>query len=175
MASGLSRLAAEGATSLILSNPLPATGPIGEATRLTQRENVMRRAQYLLNAARRLAKAGPGGLGQALQQERRHLNAHVQAQSKRTMAAAATDSAAWSYGPVLGWYAKHDERTTKDCLAADGKNFYANQRPLIGWPGADHHTNCRCVPGKPHRTRKMVDGGLLPSLPVDRPGTVQAN
>jgi len=80
---------------------------------------------------------------------------HVQAAGQRMFAASKIDSLAMQYGPVLGWYAANDKRTTAECRAANGKNFSALAPPAIGWPGVVH-MNCRCQPGPPYKNAEML-------------------
>lgn len=115
------------------------------------------RAAYLLNAARRLARAlREGEFPQAVQKERNYWVRHLDAQDRRAVAAGRVDNAAAAFGPLLGWYARNDERTTAECRAANGNNFRVDVRPTIGYPGTVH-PYCRCEPGAPHEGGKMVD------------------
>jgi hypothetical protein len=81
----------------------------------------------------------------------------MQAIYQRELAAARVDSAAMLYGRLLGWNTVVDSHTTPDCLAADGRNFYADKMPRIGYPGTVHAT-CRCYPGQPFPGAGMVGG-----------------
>jgi hypothetical protein len=65
--------------------------------------------------------------------------------------------AALEHGNLLGWNTVIDERTSAECRAADGKNYYATAMPDIGFPGSVHPA-CRCYPSGPH-----PGGRLLPS------------
>jgi hypothetical protein len=167
-AAGITQAALSGALEVVLSfppDPLEATGP---AQAQVFSMNRMRRAQYLVAASRRitaaLADARSHGQSQvkalaaAVSAERRYYALHIAAIQHRSMAAARVDSAAAIYGPLVGWYTVRDAHTTRECLAADGRNFYAGYQPLIGYPGTVH-PRCRCFPGRPH-----LEGRMLPSI-----------
>lgn len=179
---GVSPRAAESVTNLVLSMPPPTLLPIGSATKAMRRTNALRRAQYLLSAARRVSHAigadtRPSALITALERERRFWRAHVAAAHQREQAAATLDSTAAQYGhdvtvskagghvthTVLGWHSTRDNRTTEECRQAHGKNFYADAPPAIGYPGAGPHMNCRCKAVPAWNTRRLVGGGLLPA------------
>lgn len=135
--------------------PVPlAPGPVRNARAV----NAQRRAQYLLNAARRLTVAGssPTGAEGALDAEIRNFEAHQQAVRVRVVASKNVAQASERYGQELGWYAQRDSRTSPECRRAHGTNFRADRMPAIGYPGAVH-THCRCRPGKPFvRTEQEV-------------------
>lgn len=152
-----------------------ATGELGTITMPSgigpaqQAENATAatwRAAYLLAAARRLQAGFTAGADeqQLLATERRYLAAHQAAQGRRAEAARAVDQAAASSGQtgrvLLGWSAEHDDKTTPECAWADGKNFYADTRPIFGWPGAVH-MRCRCRPTAP-----FPGGRLLYAAPT---------
>lgn len=115
------------------------------------------RAAFIAHSARRVAervKAG-GTLATALETERRYFQQHQIAMKKRVAAATAIDKIAGSTRRKVGWYATLDSRTSPECRAAHGKNFFADRMPSIGYPGAVH-PSCRCKPGKPHATKDQV-------------------
>lgn len=112
------------------------------------------RAAFLVNSSRRVAEA-PDPKSQ-LAREQQFWNAHVAASNRRLYAAHGVDEAASKNGKLLGWYATIDARTTDDCRAANGRNFYATKPPVIGFPGGVH-LFCRCIAGPPHPEAKMVD------------------
>lgn len=126
----------------------PGATPLTPAMRAAHGQAAASRAAYLVGAGRRLA--GTSGLARLDQQtkERRFLNQHVAAQNQREQGAMALDAASNAYGPLLGWKAVLDDRTTPECRAADGKNFRPARPPAIGLPGVTH-TNCRCRPTTP--------------------------
>jgi hypothetical protein len=149
----------EGAATVAMQSPPPVTGVVGAASAQTSRQNLLRRAQFVLSAGKRLAgdikqaRAQGKPVGQALldglARERKYYNLHTAAMWNRATAAGKVDMAAVEHGRLLGWYTIRDKRTTKECLAADKHNFYADQMPDIGWPGAGPHPNCRCFAGSP--------------------------
>lgn len=126
------------------------------------RQELYFRAAYVLAAARRIGHDLLAGKSprQAVAREARFAKMHEFARKQRLSAAAQVGRAASLYGPTLGWYTWIDGSTTPECLAADGANFDAAQRPLIGWPGSVH-PRCRCRPGPPHPTSRTVDGTIL--------------
>jgi|SRR5579859_5769739 len=164
-AAGITRAALRGALSVVLAFPPDPLGAHGPAQRRIFTLNVVRRAQFLVAAGRRItadltaARSHSENTGNvldlAMARERRYYAQHIAAISHRSLAAARVDSAAMMYGPLIGWYTVHDAHTTPDCLAADGKNFWAGQPPLIGYPGTAH-PRCRCWPGRPHPGGKLL-------------------
>lgn len=157
----------EGAAGIAMENPPPVTGVVGAASAQTSRQNLLRRAQFVLSAGRRLAgdvrearaKGEPAGkaLLDGLARERRYYGQHTAAMWNRATAAGKTDMAAAEHGDLLGWLSVLDKKTSAECRAAHGKNFYASRMPDIGWPGAVH-PSCRCMPSMP-----WPGGKLLPS------------
>lgn len=128
----------------------PASG--GKVAARTMLRGVSaRRAMYLAAAARRLKAGG------SVEAEQRLFRAHQRAEVKRREAVYQVDQAASKHGPVLGWHAERDERTTPLCRAAHGRNFRVDDPPEIGYPGTAHAGNCRCVPVAP-----WPDGTMLP-------------
>ncbi len=114
----------------------------GPAGRWVRRTAGARRAAYALAAARRLATLEPD-----LKAERRYLAQHLAAERARVEAALNVDSNATVYGPVLGWYARQDNRTDPVCRALHGSNFLQSSPPAEGYPGTLHGGSCRCVSG----------------------------
>lgn len=113
--------------------------------------NLRYRAAFLKAATGRLAAAD--NIGAALKRERRLFQAHKVASQRRVEAATASDTLRSRYGPLLGWHAHLDERTTPDCGYLHGKNYLAEHPPGGLHPGA-RHMNCRCTavapfPGAP--------------------------
>ncbi|MGW1676024.1 phage minor head protein [Saccharopolyspora sp. NPDC002376] len=160
---------------LVLEQASDSTVPLGAASRQMQRTNLLRRAQFLLAAARRVTRQiGTGrsreALVEALRREQRFWRQHRQASVKRTQAAAVADSAADQHGvptktgTVLGWSSQMDDRTTAECRAAHGKNWIVERPPRIGIPGTVH-VHCRCRPVAPWPTKQLVGGGQLPETP----------
>jgi hypothetical protein len=93
---------------------------------------------------------------------------HVAAARRRDDAASAVDAAAHEHGDLLGWQTVLDERTTPECRAANGLNFYADDPPAIGAPGTVHGF-CRCVAVGPFDGAGLVGGGP-DDTPVDVTG-----
>ena len=173
------RIAAVAVAKLVLQQPpVRQVAQVREAGRRMQRINIQRRAQYLIAAARRVTRSlgadqSREALVKALGRERRYWQQHLQASAKRTQAAAGVDAAADQHGKtvvdnrgrrrvLLSWRSVNDERTTAECRAANGKLFYADQPPKIGYPGTVH-VHCRCRPASPGSAREFVDGGTLTS------------
>jgi len=153
--------------AMVTRHPRPATGITGPASAQASRMNAARRAQYVVAATKRIqaavAEARAKGVPEdeafaaALAQEQRYYELHLDAMQNRADAAATTDLAARKYGDLLGWLAKKDDRTSAECFAASGKNYYASHMPDIGFPGAVH-PSCRCRP-----VAAWPGGKLLPS------------
>jgi hypothetical protein len=155
------------------------SGLVAAPLRAMRKQNLLRSGAYLLNAARRLSTGAgqsltgvnPGSFRQAWDREQTYLDQHLQARTNRVEAAQAVTTQVRESGSMLvGWYSKLDEKTSVECRAAHGRNFRADQIPLIGLPGAVH-PHCRCRPGPAHGNARLV-GGTSPS-PV--PGQVMAD
>lgn len=152
---------------VVMSHPPGQTGMFGPATTATERMNLQRRAQFVVAAARRVGAAitqarsegrsVPQALADAIQRERRFYAQHLIATWQRSAAGAQVDMEAATRGLLLGWHATRDKRTSAECLAANGKNFYAGDMPVIGYPGAVH-PHCRCQAGA-----AFPGASLLPS------------
>jgi hypothetical protein len=119
------------------------------------------RAQYAEASLARLWVANQlGTFPHALALERGYFEKHLYAEWNRLRCAAAQDAVTphLADGGLLSWHAVMDNRTTLECREANGKNFPADQMPVIGWPGAVH-PYCRCSAGKP-----IPGAPLLPSV-----------
>jgi hypothetical protein len=172
------RAAVLAALSIVMGMPPEATGVSGSAALAMSRTNTLRRAQFAWSSAKRLTgdilQARSDGknvrqaLAAAITRERRYFGQHRDAMWNRMQAAMNVDMASWSYGDLLGWYTVRDARTSAECLAADGRNFYASEVPVIGYPGAVH-PHCRCYPGPAH-----VGGRMLPSVRAPQRALVRA-
>jgi SPP1 gp7 family putative phage head morphogenesis protein len=159
-AAGISGAALSATAALVASWPHEAMEGTGPAQRWAIRANLARRASFFLHAARRTQQAivaarskdqpVMAAIRDALTAEKRFMAQHIQASTGRVQAASAVDGMASTYGNLLGWNTVKDSRTTAECYAADGKSFYADNPPLIGYPGATH-PNCRCLPGPPRK------------------------
>lgn len=139
----------------------------GPAEKVTATGQNAYRAAYILAAARRIdaavsaANGDPAAqraaLAAALQTETRYAGQQLQAQDNRTASARAVDAVSRKHpGPLLGWKAVLDERTSPDCRAASGRNFSPTRPPAIGLPGAVHNA-CRCRAVAPFANAKLVD------------------
>lgn len=139
------------AMSAPIGDATPPGAPIGGSGITTARLERTFRATFLYGSAKRIARQMREGKQplEIIRVERAYFARHLEAQGKRRAAARAVDRAAASHGPVLGWYAKMDHRTTAECRWANGKNFEVGKRPPVGYPGTVH-PNCRCKPGPPH-------------------------
>lgn len=146
------------------------------AQQAMSRHNLMRRASYLILAGQRVSRAWTNGprttraerMRQALRQEKVYLGQHLEAHKRRVRsgAAVAQEAARVARSDVsgvfeappglLGWYAVLDDRTSRDCRLANGRNFDPKRVPRIGFPGSVHPA-CRCRPGPPHPTRLRVE------------------
>jgi hypothetical protein len=163
VAAGIKRAALRQALDIVMNFQPAQTGFWGPATQQMARVNLIRRAQFVVHSSRRfaadqrliLAGMDIGSIQDTMTRERRYYAQHMQAIWQREMAAARVDSASMLYGRLLGWYTRLDGRETADCHAANGRNFYADMMPTIGYPGTVH-SNCRCLPGQPWDTRAMV-------------------
>lgn len=131
---------------------VPAAESRPSAAAAMKRGMISRRAMYMLAAARRLATGG------TVAAERRLYRAHLAAERRRSQAAQAVDVAAAKHGPVLGWWAVRDGKTTPACFAAHGTNFSALHPPAMGWPGTIHAGQCRCKPVAPWAGGDFLDG-----------------
>ena len=157
---GITGAATQTAVTMVLSWPPDVLEGTGPAQRQVIRTNLLRRAQFMLNVARRTQAAivsarsqnqpVMGAIAAVIGTERRYLSQHVAASQGRVRAATAVDGMAATHGNLLGWKTVKDKRTTAECYDADGKNFRAGKPPLIGFPGATH-PNCRCIPVKPFK------------------------
>jgi hypothetical protein len=155
---------------LVMSQPWPQVR--GPASRVMARAEGAFRAAFVLNAARRVTAAAvrpaegvsrAEALAGAVAAERRFFELHKAAAAKRQTAARAVDFAAKRVGTptgdgrvLLGWSATLDGRTTVECRAADGTNFWADEPPVIGYPGTVH-VHCRCRPVAPSLGAPMTN------------------
>ena len=103
----------EGSLGVAMASPPPVTGVVGAASAQTSRQNLARRAQFVLSAGRRLAgdvrQARAQGtpvsaaLLDGLTRERRYYNLHTAAMWQRATSAGKIDMAALEHGHLLGW------------------------------------------------------------------------
>ena len=167
LAAKIRREALFAALGVVMDRPPDRTGFYGPATAQIARLNLIRRAQFMVNSSRRfnevLARVAAGGadpreLLQQMALERRWYGQHQEAVWNRMQAAAVVDSRVMDYGPLLGWYAVNDRKTSLECRKANRHNFRADDMPAIGFPGAVH-PHCRCWPGPPIRGAALLGGG----------------
>jgi len=156
-AAGISAAVLSAVAALFSSGPGEAVKGAGPASRFAARQNLLRKAQFFLAAARRVQQAVKAArskdqpamtaIRDALATEKRYLGLHVEASAQRVAAAAAVDGMAAKHGNLLGWQAKLDPRCSPGCAAASGKNFRADHPPVVeghpAYPGSAH-PNCRC-------------------------------
>lgn len=142
--------------------PFPAVDRTDVFGRQTARErnaeaDPVYRAWFILNTARRIMQRRRLGKEwtDAIRPERTYLEQHERARRARFAAAAAVDAEASKPGTlevngrrVLVWRAHDDDKTTWECVAADGRWFYADRPPIIGYPGMPHGGTCRCWPAQ---------------------------
>jgi hypothetical protein len=169
-AQGIRRGALEAALSVVMAMPPDRAGFYGPATAQVARLNLIRRAQFLVASARRLTavitaavsrgQSPAAALAAAAGDERRWYGQHLAAGWGRQRAAAQADSAAMTWGPVLGWYTTVDAKTSLECWRADRHNFRADAMPAIGFPGMVH-PGCRCMPGAPFPGAPMIGAATL--------------
>ena len=160
---------------IVMAHPPQATGVTGHASGQVSRLNAARRAQFAIAAAVRVMRAMTEARSrgesmtragqEAVERERRYFQQHLDAMRQRAIAAARVDMAALEHGDFLGWSTTLDRHTSPECRAANGRNFYADRPPDIGYPGAVHPA-CRCKPVAPW------PGGRL--LPGSGPGYARA-
>lgn len=123
----------------------------------TRRAEPVFSAWFILNAARRIGQRLRLGrsLEDAIRPERRFLEQREKARKARLEAARKVDELAGNRDPghltvngrrVLVWKAFTDDKVTPECRAADGRWFYADRPPIIGYPGMPHGGTCRCWP-----------------------------
>jgi uncharacterized protein with gpF-like domain len=170
-AAGIGRSAALHAVMVIVQWPPDRMEGTGPAQRWTVRANLLRRAQFLISAARRIQQAivaarsqgqpVKAAIADAVTAERRFLAQHVAASARRMRAATAVDGLAAIHGGTLGWNTVKDKRTTPECLAAAGSNFKATRPPVladgtVAYPGAAHGSTCRCYPGPPRHGAPLL-------------------
>lgn len=127
------------------------TAPPASALGAIARTAPARHAAHVLNAVKRLSRDP-----QSINAERRYLAQHLDAERIRKLSAQRVDAMAARVGPILGWHAVMDKRTTPECRAAHGRNFSALVPPAIGYPGTLHGGTCRCRPGRPFDSASML-------------------
>lgn len=132
-------------SSRTTGNPTPKR-PLGAAELDTVRRAAAFRAWFLQRAGQRIHARLINGLQleAAIRAEKPYVAAHHRAVTRRRRAARAVDAVSRAHGRILEWRATLDERTTPECRAAHEHLFYADQPPMIGYPGTVHPF-CRCT------------------------------
>ncbi len=125
----------------------------------TAGRELLRRAAYAVNAARRVAGKVAAGepVADALQKERPNFDAHKQAAEQRVKADRDLEAARRKHGPVLGWYLGPNENHCEICPPLAGNNFRADDPPAVGPPGGVH-PHCKCRAGAKHPAGRMIGG-----------------
>jgi hypothetical protein len=148
---------ARAAARLVLEDPPKPPGR-SEALRVAYADNLLYRAWYGVNAAKRLAASVSEGddLRAALSKELAHYHRHREANAARTAGAKLNAAAAERWGPVLSWNHSGKEHFRPHHKAADGKNYRVDRPPVSteGLPGTLLH--CGCAPGPPKPNGEML-------------------
>ncbi len=142
--------------SALASSPVETVvGPYGPALGTEVRLLPAYRGWYIANAARRLTR-NPLRLEHPQTTEVRFWWLHRAASANRVKRSGQVDTVSRLIGapnapaPLLGWQSVLDDKTTPDCRWASGRNFRADRRPPLGWPGTVHpKCRCRAVPPFP--------------------------
>lgn len=167
---GIGSLALRAVATLMLSWPHEVMEGTGPAQRWAIRANLLRRAQFMLAACRRVQAAIVAArsrddpvlpaIQDALTAERGYMSQHIAASGQRVTAATRVDGMASTYGNVLGWQAVKDSKCTPGCRRASGRNFRADRPPMIeghpSLPGAVHGSTCRCLPVPPFKDAPVM-------------------
>lgn len=156
---GISRLAVLAALQMVEKGTKHQARVYGPAQRRqVASDELFYRAAYVMNSARRIQSMLSTGtpIRDAVDAERRYFKAHEGARRLRLAAAAEVADAQDKYGILLGWYLNPLLNNDPECKAANGHNFRADRRPLIGWPGTVH-PNCGCYAGQPIAGAGSVD------------------
>jgi hypothetical protein len=148
--------AAAGVTIRTRALSYPGTRtPVGLGSVANDRREPAYDAWFVANSARRIAERVNAGKDpeDAIRPERTYVDQRERARRARRDAADKVDAATKTPGnlvvngrTVLGWAAHGDDKTTWECVAADGHWFYADRPPVIGYPGMPHGGTCRCWP-----------------------------
>jgi hypothetical protein len=166
------RAAMGAALEIVMGNPPGTTGSYGPATMAMERQNLQRRAAFVVAAARRIGsdivaahsqgRSAANALAVSISRERRFYAQHLLASWQRSRAGAQVDGEAMSRGLLLGWHTVRDTRTSAECRQADGRNFYADHMPAIGYPGSVH-PHCRCRAGAPFPGARLLPSYGIPT------------
>jgi hypothetical protein len=139
----------------------------GRAATAAARSEVFYRAAYLLRATERVAHDVNTGkpVPEALADEKIVFKSHEAARRNRLNAATNVGEAANMFGPLLGWYLDPSLNNERECIVANGHNFFADQGTVIGLPGAVH-LNCGCTAGPAHEGATSVNEAIAGSREV---------
>jgi hypothetical protein len=123
---------------------------------------------FALTGARRLSdKASTGrSFSEAASAEQSYNVQHEAANKVRAEAIVAAKQQKSLTGPLVGWYAHSDVKTSPACRLANGHNFDALRGTLIGYPGSVH-PHCRCEVGPPHPDGQFVDDVIQANPPKE--------
>jgi len=132
----------------------------------TQRPSNPYDVAFLINAARRITDQMAKGktVDEAGQVQKSYNKQHVVANRVRNQTMQEAEKAMVRHGPLVGWYAHYDTKTSPACRIANGNNFDAMVGTVIGYPGSVH-PHCRCKVGPPFPNGQMVDD-VLQANPV---------
>lgn len=168
---GIGPSALKAGVAVVLSMPEQPLEGIGPATMWAVRVNTLRRAAFTLASVRRIQRAADDAKAQGepvidairaqIAKEKAWFAAHVNASQNRMAAGSRVDGMADAHGNLLGWNAIKDGRCSPGCRAASGKNFHADDPPMIegspSLPGAVHPA-CRCFPSAPRPGAPVMPG-----------------
>jgi hypothetical protein len=134
--------AAAGVTIRTRALSYPGTRtPAGPGSVANDRREPAYDAWFVANSARRIAERVNAG-----KERERARRARRDAADKVDAATKTPGNLVVNGRTVLGWAAHGDDKTTWECVAADGHWFYADRPPVIGYPGMPHGGTCRCWP-----------------------------
>jgi hypothetical protein len=131
-----------------------------------QRPNNPYDVAFLINASRRITESMTKGktADEAGKVQRAYNKQHVVANRVRNEQIQKAKTVSDKHGPLVGWYAQFDSKTSPACRLANGNNFDAMAGTVIGYPGSVH-PHCRCRVGPPFPNGQMVDD-VLQANPV---------
>lgn len=139
------------------SDPLPDAGE-ASAPRSAFLENLIHRAHYAINAARRMGRTVRSGesLKAALNRESTYLAQHREANRRRSAAARMIEAAVELHGPVLGWKHGHPKEPREAHAGADGMNFSAATIPMSTGALPGVLPGCTCTVVAPYPDGEMM-------------------
>lgn len=140
---------------ILMSEDIPLPPPpdvynMGPATKEAVADELMYRGLYAESALDRL-QGREDALTSLVHSENIFFAAHLRMANKRVSSAVTVDTLAPTHNGVLSWYAKKIDRSTlQECRDSHLKNFKADRKPRVGWPGAvvvqatGRHALCSC-------------------------------